>query len=320
MQTDLGAMGILRRTGWLAVLLVVACERPAPARSNDTAVPTAPPPETAVALPTPSVPAWDSAAGPVFLVVGANAQQAAVIVPGVDTAASLDTVTFDLARYRSMSLDLFSGGRRLGAANVGANVALDVPEDCSAWPVVRLNGVAADSSSTSWQIAFASDRFQVLAIDSLSTFPRTDSLRLVNELARVASAAPGDTVQAMRGIPFVVRRAYRAMLPGGIGAVIAEVGRALNQEANPIQEHLLIIAERDSSAKEYRLAYLERSSGGEEMLESSELLLIGVPRGRAQPMVLLARYLGDGVVYSMLDRTAPDGKWRLRWSSPYAGC
>ena len=309
---------IMRRTGWVAVLLVVACERPAPARSNDTVVPMAPPPETAVALPTPPVPAWDTAAGPVFFVVGPNAQQAALIVPGIDTATSLDTVTFDLARYRSMPLDLFSAGRRLGGAAVGATITLDVPEDCSAWPLVHLNGLA-DSSSNAWTIAFRSERFEPLAVDSLLLLPRTDSLRIVTDLARVASAAPGDTVQAMRGIPFVVRRAYRMTLPGGIGAVIAEIGRSLNQEANPIQEHLLVIAERDSTTKSYRLAYLERSAGGEEMLESSELLLVGVPRSRVQPMVLLARYLGDGVVYSMLERAA-DGSWRLRWSSPYAGC
>lgn len=310
---------ILRRTGLVAVLLVVACERPAPARSNDTAVPTAPPPETAVALPVPSLPAWDSAAGPVFFVVGPNSQQAAVIVPAIDTAASLDTVTFDLAPYRAMSLDLFAGGRRLGPATVGATITLDVPEDCSAWPLVRVNGFA-DSASNTWAVAFRSDHFEPLAVDSLVTLPRADSLRLVTELARVASAAPGDTVQAMRGIPFVVRRAYRATLPGNVAAVIAEIGRSLNQEANPMQEHLLVIAERDSAtAKGYRLAYLERSAGGEEMLESSELLLLGVPRGREYPMMLLARYLGDGVVYSMVDRT-PDGTWRLRWSSPYAGC
>jgi hypothetical protein len=255
----------------------------------------------------------------VFFVMSANAQQAAVIVPDVDTAASLDTVTFDVSRYRAMSLDLFSGGRRQATATVGTNIALEVPEDCSAWPVVRLSGAPADSVSGAWQIAFAADRFQALELDSLSMFQRADSLKLVTELARVASGAPGDTVAALRGIPFVVRRAYRATLPGQVGVVIAEVGRGLNQEANPIQEHLLVIAERDSIAREYRLAYLERAAGGEEMLESSELLLIGIPRGREQPVVLLARYLGDGVVYSMLERNA-EGKWRLRWSSPYAGC
>jgi hypothetical protein len=311
-------MGIMRRTGWVAVLLVVACERPAPVPSNDTAVPTVPPPETAAALPVPPVPAWDTAAGPVFFVVGPNAQQAAVIVPGIDTAASLDTVTFDVARYRSMQLDLFSAGRRLGAAAVGTTVTLDVPEDCSAWPMVRLTGLA-DSTGNGWTVALRADRFHQLGVDSLPTLPRADSARLVSELARVVSAAPGDTVQAMRGIPFVVRRAYRSTLSGGIGVVIAEVGRSLNQEANPIQEHILLIAERDTLAKGYRLAYVERSAGGEEMLESSELLLLGTLRGREQPMVLLARYLGDGVVYSMLER-APDGMWRLRWTSPYAGC
>ncbi|MCC6318163.1 MAG: hypothetical protein IT361_10780 [Gemmatimonadaceae bacterium] len=306
----------LRRSWWLMAVAGIACERQAPARSNDTTSLTTPPPDSVVTVIDVPAAAWDSAAGPIFLVIGANPQQAAVIVPGLDTTASLDTVDFKVDAYRAMPVELFANGRRLGTASLGPAISIDVPEDCSAWPVVGLTG----TDTSTWTVAFRTDRFQPLTIDSLPELTRADSLKQVMELARVASAAPGDTVEALKGLPFVVKRAYSTRLPNGIPMVIAEVSRALNQEANPIQEHLLLIAERDTTrARDLRLAYLERSAGGEETLESSELLLAGVPRGRTEPVVLLARYVGDGVVYALLERQ-PEGRWRLRWSSPYAGC
>lgn len=307
-----------RGIGWVVLLVTGACDRPPPARSNDTVVPVTSLPETVVMAPVPVAPAWDTAAGQVFLVAGPNAEQATVIVPAIDTGASLDTVRFDVSRYRSMPLDLFVAGRRVGAGTVGARVNLDAPEDCSAWPMVRITG--ASDTSGAWTVAFRADLFHPLGVDSIANLPRPDSLRLVSAITRVAATVPGDTVDALRGIPFVVRRAVRATLATGSVLVVAEVERALNQEANPVQEHMLLLAERDSAgAKGYRRGYFERTTGGEESLESSELLLLGTPRNRTQPVLLLARYLGDGVVYSLLERSAA-GTWRLRWSSPYAGC
>ena len=307
--------------GWLwVVLLATACERPAPALSNDTADTPLPPP-VPTAIPTDSVTAsWDSAAGPVFLVVGANAQQAAVIVPDVDSTASLDTVTFRAERWQSLEFDLITAGRSVGVAAIGSSIALDVPDDCSAWPVVRLRGSRDSIATGGWSIAFGRGRFAPLAMDSLSGLARADSMQLAVAVARLASGAPGDTADAFRGTPFVVRRAFRSTLPDGVGIVMAEVERSLNQEATPVHEHLFLIAERDSTVRAgYHLVYGERTSGGEEALETTELLVLGTPRGRTQPVLLLARYLGDGAVYSLIERTSTR-RWRLRWSSPYAGC
>lgn len=309
------------RRQWGVVLLaaVSACERPGPGAAKDTTVPALPPPDSAV---TPTVSAqspWDSAAGPVFLVSGPNAQQAAIIVPGIDTTVSLDTVRFELTPYRTATFDLFRGGQRTGSGRLGSVISLDIPDECTAWPLMQL-GDAPDSVAGGWTVGFAAGHFQPLAADSLSGLPRADSSRLARDVARMASAVPGDTVEALRGLPFVVTRGWRVLLGGGVTAVIAEVTRALNQEASPAYEHLFLVIERDSaSTSVWRQAYAERAAGGEESLESNELLAVGSLQGRDQPVMLLARFVGDGVIYSLLERTAA-GKWRLRWSSPYAGC
>ena len=309
----------MARRLFLVLLLggTTACDRPVPARSNDTAVIIVPPPDSAPPIPTSTASPWDSAAGAVFLVVGPNARQAMVVVPAIDTAASLDTISINLDVRRFGPFDLFVAGSRIGTGTLGEPLDADIPDDCTAWPLVRLGG--PDSTPGSWTVGFGADRFQPLRVDSLAALARPDSSRLAVELARAASAAPGDTIEALRGVPFVVRRAWRVRVPPARTMVMAEVERSLNQEANQTQEHLLLVVERDSTARQFDLAYAERSGGGEESLESDELLAIGTLRGREQPVALIARYVGDGVIYALLERQA-DGRWRLRWSSPYTGC
>jgi hypothetical protein len=147
---------------------------------------------------------------------------------------------------------------------------------------------------------------------------------LVVALARIASGLPGDTVTALRGVPYVVRQAHRFALEDGTSAVLAEIVRTLNQEASPEQERILLIVERDSlnaPVEATRLAFAERRAGTEESLEATELLAVLTVRGRAA--VLLERAIGDGVFYSMLERTRRDAdrsEWRPGWRSPYAGC
>ena len=137
---------------------------------------------------------------------------------------------------------------------------------------------------------------------------------------RVASSAPGDTVAELKGLPYQVRRAYRFSIAPGTEGILAEVLRTLNQEASPKQEHLLVIAERDStSGGHFVSAFSERTNGGEEMLETSELLTVARIGASGRITAVIARYMGDGVVYSLLERTG-SRRWRLRWTSPYAGC
>jgi hypothetical protein len=193
---------------------------------------------------------------------------------------------------------------------------LDIPDECSSWPHVSL---AVDSQAVGWTVALEQGRFNPVTPDSIAALPRADSTRLVMELARIASAAPGDTVEALQGIPYVVRRGYRFTVPGAPSIMLAEISRSLPQEAFPAQEVMLLLVEQDSLTSRYRLAYVERASGTEETVESTELLVAGQVTGQNQLVMLLARDSGDGVTYSILEREGPR-KWRVRWNSPYAGC
>lgn len=298
----------------------LACDKPAPPPGNDT--PTVSPP----LLPTPAPPvpaaeaAWDSSAGPVFLTIGPNASTANVIFPSLAADAEVDATRLDAAPLSGRSFDLLGNGQVVGSATVSGVVPADAPEECSGWPLVQLTGLPGDTAARGWAVAFERGRVQAVPYDSLSALTGTDSSRLTMEVARAAIRVPGDTVAALLGLPYQVRRAYRFAIAPGVEGVIAEVVRTLNQEANPQQEHLLLVAERDSTTRgHYDVAYSERTAGGEETLESSELLTIVRVSPARDVVVVLARYVGDGVVYAWLERMG-SRRWRLRWSSPYVGC
>jgi hypothetical protein len=301
----------------LLVLLGAACDRQPAPRANDTAAEQVSLPETAsVRVPEAEAP-WDTAAGPVFLIMGPKSTEATMVVATIDTATDLAEERVVPPRFGRAAFDLFRGPERVSAVSIAGVVSQDVPEDCAGWPAVTLAGV---TDSAAWTVGFVQGRFLPLGVDSISSLPAADSARLSRDLARVASSAPGDTADALRGLPFVVQRAWVFAVDSARTVVLAEITRTLNQEATPLQETLLVIAERDPSAdKGLRLAFAQRTLGGEEVLETTEVLAAGLLRSRREPVVLLARYLGDGVKYSLLERSET-GRWRMRWTSPYAGC
>ena len=125
---------------------------------------------------------------------------------------------------------------------------------------------------------------------------------------------------AFFGLPFVVDGLWRFTVPGDTQVVIGTLHRQINQEAMPLEERTLIVAERDSSTDGGLLtAYSARSSGDEETIESYELLaamMTGLPQ---HPLLVLARDFGNGVSYAFVERTGPR-QWRLRWTSPRRKC
>jgi hypothetical protein len=157
-------------------------------------------------------------------------------------------------------------------------------------------------------------------LDSIEGFASADSALLAADIARIASALPGDTSATFRGLPFVVTKAWRTRLPGGPDVLIAIVVRNVNQEANPQQERILLIAERDPATPTARFTaqYSERRAGLEETIETTDpiaVVLLGVDR---RPAVVVTRDAGNGVSYSFIERTAD--RWQRRWASAYAGC
>jgi hypothetical protein len=123
---------------------------------------------------------------------------------------------------------------------------------------------------------------------------------------------------AFAGIPYFVRKGYRlALSPSSI--LIAEVVRRINEEANPREEHLLLLAERSRSDAPYRVGFYKRSAGAEESLETSEILgAVRFVRSRRLAFAVTFDY-EDGGKVGLLERVGV-GTWRIVWKSAYTDC
>jgi len=259
-----------------------------------------------------------------MLVAGSSAQDAVVILPMYSGDASLDTARFDLAGLKGQTVELFGRDRQVTTAHI-ADVGPPKPSgpNCTAWPTARLMSIAPPSTSpaTPWMVGFLSAHAKPLPLDSIDVLSGADSARLVADVARLASSLPGDTAAVFHGVPFVVRSVRRFEPVPGVDAFVAEVVRRLNQEANPLQEQLLLIAERDSAraSGRYEAAYTERATGVEDSLETTDVLAGVVLEATHQPALILMRDYGDGSVFALIERMG-SRRWRLRWSSAFAGC
>ena len=304
----------------LPLLLGLACERSTPAAGRkDTVVQTAPPPESTVAT-RPEASPWDSTAGPALFIAGSTPAEAFIIAPRYTDPGALDSLQPEPTQFRSLQVDLFAGGKKVGVARIDSTVGSSRTDSCRTWPIARLALAPRDTSAPPWNVAFETGHATEVAIDSIEALPSADSARLAADIARIASALPGDTSAAFRGLPFVVNKAWRARIPGGPTVLTAVVVRNVNQEANPRQERILLIAERDSGTTTpgFTPRYTERKVGLEETLETTDPISIVLLGTNRHPTVVVARDAGNGLSYALIERIA--GQWQRRWASIYAGC
>jgi hypothetical protein len=154
-------------------------------------------------------------------------------------------------------------------------------------------------------------------VDSIEGLPVADSAQLVVALARLASALDSHKTSRFAGLPFVVTGARRFQADGR-RFVVGLLVRRLNQEATPLEERTLIIAERPTAASQteaYVVGYSQRSEGSEDMAQHYDML--AALRGKQAPLILVAREQLSHTVYDLLERT-DDGTWRIRWSRTLA--
>jgi hypothetical protein len=288
--------------------LFAACEHAKPVSRTDSAAPdTSVAPESSAA---PVAARWIGALGPALFVPSDSAGQAFVILP--DSLASID----DLRD----TIDVRLLGRN-GAAQP-ARLAQVKPSDTTECPSWRVISTAA---MTPWSVAFAGDAVTSLALDSIGGMSHADSSRLAASIIRLASAlrddAPGGADSRFVGLPFTVRTAWTFQFADGRHGVVATLQRQINQEASPLEEHTLLIAERDArpgaADDSWTTTYSERSRGDEETVETRELLA-AVKLGNQPPLLVLSRDFGDRVDYGLLERTASG--WRVRWSGSGQSC
>ena len=303
-------MHSLRRIGAKSIaaaaclVVLAACRKDAGRSAADSATTH---PDSAVAVSQPPVaPAWNAAAGPFLLVQGESAAEAIVLLPDSSHATSEILPGTDV---RLLGRGDASYAARIGAAPTSTDA------ECRIWPLAS----AAGTPLGFWSVGFSSNQIAALPLDSVEVLSSRDSMALVAEASRLASAVTAITAPSFQGLRFTAHDIRRFAAGPGIQAIVAHLIRRVNQEANPQEEQTLLIAERDSGVTSgpYQLAYAERTSGLEEEVTTPEV--IGGARIAGRPTLILARDGDAGVAYAMLERTGAR-RWRLRWLSAPTRC
>lgn len=252
---------------------------------------------------------WDGSAGAVLLVRDDTVARA--IYP---TLTQLDsTAVLDEGVVRGFIADAVSADGAAGSMRIQGFTAID--EECAVWPAVTL----AVDSSRSWTVAFQRGVATPITLRPIESLSTADSARLAAELTRLAALLPNDTSRAFRGLPFVIQAAHGFTPPGGMPSVVAEIVRRVNVEANPREERLLLIAERDGPGAAWREVYSERASGDELHVERATPLAAVTLGPQSLPTVVIERTGADWVTYAFIQRFR-DGVWRESWESAHSGC
>lgn len=307
---------------WLAALAMGACEREGNLPPTDTAGALQSPPPDSGELRPPST-GWLDDAGPVLLVATAPTM-AAVVFPHATDSTLADSVPLTPAILVGSTAELFARAGAAGSATLAAASASPgdsaLAQGCVAWPTVRVTRVqrAGREGGREWTVGLLRRHATSLPLDSLEGATRADSARITATVARLASTLPNDTAEGFRGLPFAVRAVRRFQVDSGTEAFVADVVRRINQEANPREEHIFLIAERQGGG-DWVTAYSERSSGKEETIEVRDVLAALALGATRHPAIVIARDHADGFTYSLVTRSGPRS-WRMAWSSAYTGC
>ena len=158
-------------------------------------------------------------------------------------------------------------------------------------------------------------------IDGVAELLPRDSAATVARISRLVSAIPEDSNSAaFRGLPIVVRDAWRFQLADSTVVAVAIAAQSLNVESNPRVQAITLIAEPDPSAGagQWRTAFSERTAGPEDRVEGMDLLAAFQLHG-STPAVALVREGDAGLQIQIVERTAP-GVWRVHWTSAALPC
>src|SRR5688500_17117864 len=297
------------------VLLITgnACKDDKAAPPDSTAAATEAAPPAAAAIPNTG---WDAAiSGPaMFLSVADNSAAAFVVLPFL-TDSTIEPSMLAIDSLADTPVELFS--RRGLSGSTAIVVARDSArnEGCLSWPVARL----AEIPPEQWKVGFVRGAVAALPLDSLEVMRNADSAAVTTELARLSSALAEGDDPAFRGLPFSVRKAYR-FGTGDMAVLAGDVVRKINEEANPREEHLLVIAERPaSSTGPYSAVFHTRVAGAEDAVRTNEILAAVRFVRSNRPALVVAFEYEDGGRVVLLQRISARG-WRVTWRSAYTGC
>jgi hypothetical protein len=290
-----------------------ACSEDKP-RSPDSAA-ILPPVVSAPVKPVPST-GWEAeTAGPVMLLsISDNSAAALVVLPQM-TDSTIGSSPFLVDSLSGLPVELFSRDGLSGSTLLTVDSRQSPHEGCLSWPQARLSEIPADP----WRMGFVQGVVAPLPLDSTESMGKGDSTFVTRELARLSSLVAEGDDSTFRGLPFAVRKAYR-FSHKDISVLVGDVIRKIPEEANPREEHLLVLAERAvSSSGSYSPVFHTRVAGAEDAVRTNDILgaVRFVKTGR--PALVVAFEYEDGGRVALLQRMN-EREWRITWRSAYTGC
>ena len=208
-------------------------------------------------------------------------------------------------------LAMLDGAQVVGTGRVSG---LRYDSTCAGWPTAT---IVSEPAASAWRVAFPRDAVEGVAFDSLPVLSPSDSAARARAGALTASRLLDDTISAFRGRPFIVRQASRFSIGGDTVGTMFEVVRLVPQEANPLQEQILILTE-EKSPRDSTTVFHERETGAEESMGSVELLGVLRIKASGRLALLVRRERESGFVLEWIERS-PRG-WVVRWRSATDSC
>jgi hypothetical protein len=257
---------------------------------------------------------WDVNAGPVMLIsVGSGFDSAAIVLPEV-TDSTMEQVQGIAPSLSSLVFEVFGRDGTVDSSTVTSLTTTGTARDCYAWPAAKVQ-----SAHAGWRVGLVRGNVKVIALDSIGSLSSADSATLAASLAQSAATLPVSADPVFRRLPFRVRSAYTFRLDSS-EAVIADVVRSLNEEANPRIEDLFLIGERPIGATgKYTIGYFNRIAGAEETIQATDILAAVKMRASNRPAVIVNVESEDGTQLGFIERVGP-GQWRYTWKSAYTDC
>jgi hypothetical protein len=258
---------------------------------------------------------WNVNAGPVMLLsAGAGSDSVSIVFPEA-TDSTIELIQGVAPPVSGLVFELFGRSGKIDSTTVLPQSTFpDTTGECNAWPIGR-----AQSARPVWRVGFVRGNVSAMALDSIGSLPSADSAMLAASLTQTAATLPVSSDPTFRRLPFRVQWAYTFRLDS-VEVVITDIVRALNEEANPRIEHLLLIGERPIGTKgKYAVGYFSRIAGAEETMQATDVLAAVRIGASKSPAIVVSVESEEGVQLGLIERAGP-GQWRPTWKSAYTTC
>lgn len=255
---------------------------------------------------------WDPTAGPAMLVALSDVGDSAAVVLPEATDSTIDGRS--LPQISRAEFDLYGRSGKVGSSSAEPFTNYAGDSSCASWPTAHLR-----SAHAGWQVALTRGSARAIPLDSIEALSSADSAALAASLTESVATLPVASDPTFRRLPFRVRYAYTTRMDS-VEIVVADIVRALNEEANPRIEHIFFVGERPRQTKNrFTVRYFSRTAGPEETAQATDLLA-AVEIGSSRRPALVVNVESDNRARFGLIESGDSTTWKPVWWSAYTDC